>query len=31
MNNWPEEWAPLPNEVSDRLSKIKMIIFDVEH
>ena len=30
MTNWPDEWAPLSNEVSTKLSKLKMIIFDVD-
>jgi YrbI family 3-deoxy-D-manno-octulosonate 8-phosphate phosphatase len=30
MTNWPNEWAPLSNEVLTKLSKLKMIIFDVD-
>mgnify|MGYP001165560912 FL=1 len=30
MTSWPDEWAPLSNEVSTKLSKLKMIIFDVD-
>ena len=30
MTDWPGEWAPLSEEISTKLSKIKMIIFDVD-
>ena len=30
MTDWPNEWAPLSDEVSTKLSKLKMIIFDVD-
>ena len=29
MVDWPNEWAPLSQEISDKLSKLKMVIFDV--
>ena len=30
MVDWPSEWAPLSQEISDKLSKLKMVIFDVD-
>ena len=30
MIDWPSEWAPLSQEISDKLSKLKMVIFDVD-
>ena len=30
MNNWPKEWAPLSEAVTSKLSKLKMMIFDVD-
>ena len=30
MTDWPSEWAPLSQEVSKKLSKLKMVIFDVD-
>ncbi len=30
MSVWPNEWAPLSKKVSSKISKLKMVIFDVD-
>lgn len=30
MTTWPKEWAPLSKVISSKLSKLKMVIFDVD-